>query len=262
MASFKYFIFVLLLAGIAIETEGGRIVGGQPAPIEKYPSMVQVNALSILNTWVESCGANILTTRYILSAAHCFSGFLYAPSRRRIRAGTAVQHVGGVVVYIDREFVHPTWGRLGHDGDIAVVRLRGSLVYSPVIQQATIVSQGFKIPDNVAVVNAGWGAIRHYDVSSEILLDTTVYTVNNEECAEIYRNGPRPTQDIVTDNMICVNVPGGGNGTCQGDSGGPLYYGQIVVGIVSWAERCANETFPGVNTAVSSYTDWIVQTAV
>ncbi|KPJ03459.1 Trypsin, alkaline C [Papilio xuthus] len=262
MASLQYSLFILLLAGIAIHTEGRRIVGGQPAPIEKYPSIVQVNALSILNTWVESCGANILTTRYILSAAHCFSGFLYAPSRRRVRAGSAVLHEGGMIVYIEKEFVHPNWGRLGHDGDIAVVRLRTPLIYSPVIQPATIISQGFKIPDNTPVVNAGWGAIYSDGPTSDILLDTTVYTVNNQRCSEIYLNGPRPTQDIVTENMICVNVPGGGNGTCQGDSGGPLYYENIIVGIVSWAENCATETFPGVNAAVSSYTDWIVATAV
>ncbi|XP_013149278.1 PREDICTED: trypsin, alkaline C-like [Papilio polytes] len=261
MATSQVFLFMLLLAGIAVIAETGRIVGGQPAPIERYPAIVQVNALSISNAWVEYCAANILTTRYILSAAHCFHGFLYAPSRRRIRAGTAEQHVGGMVVYVEREFNHPSYGLLGMDGDITVVRLQSSLVYSPVIQQATIVAQGSQIPDNVPVVYAGWGAMWSNGPSSDILLDTTVYTVNNEVCTERYKNSPR--QDIVTENMICAGLLDvGGKDACQGDSGGPLYYGNILVGIVSFGEGCANATFPGVNAAVASYTDWIVATAV
>lgn len=64
-----------------------------------------------------------------------------------------------MVVYVDREFNHPSYGLLGEDGDITVVRLRSPLVYSPVIQQATIVAQGSQVPDNVPVVYAGWGAM-------------------------------------------------------------------------------------------------------
>ncbi|XP_045538035.1 trypsin, alkaline C-like [Papilio machaon] len=252
---------VLLLAGIAV-ANGGRIVGGQPAPIERYPSIVQVDALNVFTgTWSQSCGANILTSRHVLSAAHCFDGSLYEPSRRRIRAGTADRNFGGSIVYVEREFNHPSYGQLGLDGDICVVRLLTALVFSPVIQQGTIVAQGTQVPDNMPVVHAGWGATSQGGPASSILLDTTIYTVNNDLCRERYLNSPR--QDIVTPNMICAGLLDiGGRDACQGDSGGPLYFGEIIVGVVSWGEGCANATFPGVSTAVSSYTDWIIATAV
>ncbi|KPJ03461.1 PREDICTED: trypsin, alkaline C-like [Papilio xuthus] len=252
---------MLLLAGIAV-ANGSRIVGGQPAPIERYPSIVQVDGLGVFSgTWSQTCGANILTSRYVLSAAHCFAGFLYEPTRRRIRAGTADRNFGGSIVYVEREFNHPSYGLLGMDGDISVVRLLTALVYSPVVQQGTIVAPDTQVPDNVPVVHAGWGATSQGGPASSVLLDTTIYTVNNDLCRERYLHSPR--QDIVTPNMICAGLLDiGGRDACQGDSGGPLYFGDIIVGIVSWGEGCANATFPGVSAAVSPYTNWIRDTAV
>ncbi|CAH2054928.1 unnamed protein product, partial [Iphiclides podalirius] len=253
--------FWLLLAGVAVVNASNRIVGGQPALIETYPSLVQVEFLGIFSgLWSQSCAANILTSRYVLSAAHCFDGVNYQPSNRRIRAGTTDRNTGGEVVYVEREFNHPSYGELGLDGDITVVQLASPLTYSPVIKQGRIISQGFAVPDNMPVVHAGWGATSQGGPASSVLLDTTIYTVNNELCAERYLTLPNP--GIVTENMICAGLLDiGGRDACQGDSGGPLYLGDIIVGVVSWGHGCANATFPGVSTAVSPYTDWIVATA-
>lgn len=103
--------------------------------------------------------------------------------------------------------------------------------------------------------------------ASPVLLETTIYTVNNEICAARYMTLPTPA--VVTENMICAGLLDvGGRDACQGDSGGPLYYQydqdgsrvSLIVGVVSWGHGCANETFPGVSTAVSPYTDWITST--
>lgn len=68
---------------------------------------------------------------------------------------------------------------------------------------------------------------------------------------------------VITDNMFCSGILDvGGKGPCYGDSGGPVFYDNIVIGVVSWGEGCANKTTPAVNVAVSSYTDWIVENAV
>lgn len=45
----------------------------------------------------------------------------------------------------------------------------------------------------------------------------------------------------------------------QGDSGGPLVCYKELVGIVSWGKECGRKSFPGVYTAVSKYTDWIMK---
>ncbi|CAH1635913.1 unnamed protein product [Spodoptera littoralis] len=249
---------VALFAGAAFSApQSSRIVGGTQTSIEKFPSIVGVEFFGIITrTWSQSCAANILTTRYVLSAAHCFRGLLYRPSYRRIRAGTSYRNTGGIVSYVETEFNHPSYGLNGADGDISVIRLITPLVYSPVVQQATIVAQGYKIPDNLPVVHAGWGRIEYGGALSPVLLETTIFTINNELCAARYLTLPRP--GIVTENMICAGILDvGGKDACQGDSGGPLYFSDILVGVVSWGHECANATYPGVSTAVSSYTDWI-----
>lgn len=67
---------------------------------------------------------------------------------------------------------------------------------------------------------------------------------------------------MVTDNMICSGwLDVGGRDQCQGDSGGPLIHNGVIVGLSSWGWDCASPVWPGVNTRVSSYTDWVVDTA-
>ncbi|CAG4988582.1 unnamed protein product [Colias eurytheme] len=250
---------VLLLAGCSYAS---RIVGGQDTTIEKYPDLVQMDTWSIwTSSWGQSCGANILTSHWILSAAHCFEGWLYSPEYRRIRAGSTYRNTGGVIHYVDYEVNHPDYGKATqYDADISVIRLLTPLVYTPVIQQGTIVRQNDVIPDNYPVVHAGWGTTRFNGPSASILQDVTIYVINNELCATRYLE--YYGSEYVTKNMICAGILDvGGKDACQGDSGGPLYSGDVIVGVVSWGHGCANETYPGVSASVASYSDWVVATA-
>ncbi|XP_049885879.1 trypsin, alkaline A-like [Pectinophora gossypiella] len=264
-------LVLALFAGVcygAYNTPDGRIVGGEPTTIERYPHIVQIEFLGVFtNAWGQSCAASILTSRYLVSAAHCFEGIFYDVSRRRIRAGTTHRNTGGQVINVLREINHPSYGVAStYDGDINLVQLVSALSFNPVVQPGSIISQGFVFPDNTPVVHAGWGAVSQGGSASPVLLDVTLYTINQQLCTERYANlTPRP--QVVTENMICAGILDvGGKDACQGDSGGPLYYFNndqtILVGVVSWGHGCANETYPGISTAVSSYTNWIVANAV
>ncbi|XP_046971977.1 trypsin, alkaline C-like [Vanessa cardui] len=261
MAAF-WFLALTLIAGAHSASPPTRIVGGKPTTIEKYPSMVQVEFQNLFtDIWSQSCAGSVLTSRYILSAAHCFEGGFYNPNLRRIRAGSTYRNTGGVIVYVEDAYNHPSYGVRGLDGDITVVKLRSPLTYTPVVQRATIVAQGSIIPDNFPVVHAGWGTTTHGGSPSDVLLDTTVYTVNNAVCAERYAT--LPNSPAVTENMICAGLLDiGGRDACHGDSGGPMYFGNITIGLVSWGGECGNGTYPGVSTNIASYTDWILATAV
>ncbi|XP_038207459.1 trypsin, alkaline C-like [Zerene cesonia] len=252
---------VVLLAGLAI-ANGKRIVGGQDTTIEKYPYIVQVDTFSVWSgNWGQSCGANILTSYFLLSAAHCFEGALYQAQHRRIRAGSTFRNSGGVIHYVEYAVNHPEYRVAArYDADINIFKLITPLIYNPSIQRGTIIAQDAVIPDNLPVVHAGWGTTSWGGTASPILQEVTIYTINNQLCADRYAEFS--PGNIVTSNMICAGLLDiGGRDACQGDSGGPLYYTDIIIGVVSWGHRCANDTLPGISTSVASYSDWIQRTA-
>ncbi|CAH2095035.1 unnamed protein product [Euphydryas editha] len=229
--------------------------------VDRYPSIVQVDFYnSWLQSWSQSCAGSIITSRYVVSAAHCFAGSSFRPALRRIRAVSSNRNAGGVIVAVEAVFNHPSYGSYFYDGDISVLRLTTPLEYSSVIQPTSIVAQNSAIPDNVPVVHAGWGTTQQGGISSPILRDVEIYTVNNTLCTQRYAQlGPAYR---VTENMICAGVLDvGGRDACQGDSGGPLYYGNILIGVVPWGYGCAHTVYPGISTSVVPYTNWIVSIA-
>ncbi|XP_011555070.3 trypsin, alkaline B [Plutella xylostella] len=243
---------LLLTATASAVAATNRIVGGADASIETYPAIVQIEYLNS-TTWSHGCGGNILSPTYVLTAAHCVD----EDDPMRIRAGTSYRETGGTVINVESYLIHPDYNKFVFlDADIALLRLEQALVYGPSIQPVAIYAQGIEVPGNSAVVFAGWGDTQPDGEPSTILQDVTVYTVSYEQCRRIYGRE-------VTHNMLCAGVLGvGGKGVCFRDSGGPLYYGNVLVGLPSWHLGCASKRYPGVNTKVSAFTDWIVANAV
>eukprot|EP00095_Tigriopus_kingsejongensis_P011187 snap_masked-scaffold1672_size31643-processed-gene-0.2 protein:Tk11187 transcript:snap_masked-scaffold1672_size31643-processed-gene-0.2-mRNA-1 annotation:"trypsin" len=97
---------------------------------------------------------------------------------------------------------------------------------------------------------SGWGYLAADGPAPDVLYSTTVATVSDEECKDAYG------AENISDSMICAG--GGAQDSCQGDSGGPMTCedGRIC-GIVSWGFGCG-VGYPGVNTEVSYFVDWIV----
>ena len=72
--------------------------------------------------------------------------------------------------------------------------------------------------------------------------------MTNSDCTSVYDYNPSE----ITSNMMCARDPN--EDYCQGDSGGPLYDRQnnVLVGVVSWGNGCAEANFPGVYSRVSA----------
>lgn len=91
--------------------------------------------------------------------------------------------------------------------------------------------------------------------------------VKNEKCKDSYRKINQLEMNVqFDDRVVCAGFTKGGKDSCQGDSGGPLMlpiaggngtFPFYQIGIVSWAEGCAQRNIPGVNTNVQYFADWI-----
>ncbi|XP_075984786.1 trypsin, alkaline C-like [Anticarsia gemmatalis] len=253
---------VLLFAGFCAASESG----GSPASIEDYPSLVQVeNGAGPL--WVQTCAGTIITSRHILSAARCFSGPLFNPRLRRIRAGSSIRGRDGVVIGVESVANHPSWGANQHDGDISVVRLSASLVYGAGIQQGSVIGQGVAIPAALAVVHAGWGSTAQDAIwANRDLHSLSMHTVDHAACAEAYGSisiGEIELPIHITENMICSGLVEDDGALSHGvrDAGGPVYYEGVLIGVVTMGIPVVDR-LPLVSTNVASFTDWIVAHAV
>ncbi|XP_021185174.3 trypsin CFT-1 isoform X2 [Helicoverpa armigera] len=236
-----------------------RIVGGVETTVERYPFIVQV-----LYNAQFYCGGSLLTSRHVLSAAHCFVndfGYVLPANRFAIRMGTTFLNTGGSLHQVSQVIVHESYNNPSRDNDVAVVVLSTAATLSSSVQLAVLGARGQELPDNTTVTAVGWG-LTHVNntMPSTVLNEVTVMKVNRSVCEDRYRlleeihSVPFP----VTNTMICAGILDvGGKDACGGDSGGPLLYGNVQVGVTSWGWSCAEPIWPGVYARVANYTDWI-----
>lgn len=249
------------------------VLGGRSVNLGKYPFAVAIyrNEVNILNYW---CGGTLITSRVVLSAAHCFAYSLNGTKY--------IARIGGVNIsdtsnstFVQRNvasvLVHPEYNDRRHYNDVALLlldvqaRLRG-------------VSQPFAcLPDadSAPVVHGiatvlGWGHNSFGGTLQTVLQEAQVPLVENTACDRAYKSlgsYDREFPQGVNEQFVCAgNITDGGVDACQQDSGGPLvvsvergrqtYY--ELVGVVSFGVGCGSAAFPGVYASVSHFMQWIL----
>ncbi|CAF4862646.1 unnamed protein product [Pieris macdunnoughi] len=258
----RVLVFLLMVAAaVAVSRSSNRIVGGNITTIESYPFMSNMQTLSWGGWWYQACGGSLITPKVVLSAAHCYYGAL--PSAWRVVLGSTLSSSGGYTFKVSELKLHENYIEALQLNDIAIVKLQVGAIMSSRVGRARIAGPSYNLPAGTTVNAVGWGTTSSGGRPSEQLRDVDLKVINQNICAERYaalkkQPGFEDWPDI-TGTMLCAGVlDEGGKDTCQGDSGGPLLHKKdILVGITSWGYTCAHPRFPGVNTRVSSYTNWI-----
>merc|ERR1719153_1509056 len=226
-----------------------KIVGGVATEKNEYPWQVLVYTTYMPFGF---CGGSILSSRTILTAAHCFHG-------EPVEDHTVVLAEHDWTVTGDGEQRMKVCDRVDHpkynsgtrfNFDIAILTLCEDIVFKKTASPVCLPSQPESDYANAPAIVSGWG----HNVSQgfnqlEQLMEVDVNTITNTECKATDYS---PSE--ITDSMICASNPG--KDSCQNDSGGPLitdeggYYSQI--GVVSWGIGCADSDYPGVYARVTS----------
>lgn len=240
-----------------VNGQTGRIVGGTFAVNGEFPWMVSLQENRV-SSWVHSCGASLLAPGWLLTAAHCRTGFrrhgraLAGCLKRTASAGCQVTQV-----YHSDFIVHPNYNHRTMKNDIALIKLRTpyqlSLDGKPL---NTICLPAASSPSQGLAVVAGWGMTRNSGQASMNLKRVNVNVVSNSICSLQYGQ-------VDPGSQVCAGVLSGGRDSCQGDSGGPLMrwsrnaksWSQI--GIVSFGDVCGKKGSPAVYTKVAAYKSWI-----
>ncbi|XP_055308154.1 venom protease-like [Sitodiplosis mosellana] len=244
------------------------VVGGINSPQGGYPWMALLGYVNNLGEQSWKCGGSLITSRHVLTAAHCVIRTL---TLARFGEHDINSDQDGPVqdININRKNRHPNFNKRLGTNDIAILHLEHDVIFSNRVRPICIptdepmLSRSF-VGETVSV--AGWGRLQEGGRSSNVLQKLQLPVLNNFECKERFRTqGRLLSEDQFDNSIICAGDLNGGHDSCQGDSGGPMMYPVQVggrslfyqIGIISYGIGCARVDTPGVYTRVSEFIDWI-----
>ncbi|XP_077422327.1 transmembrane protease serine 4a isoform X1 [Vanacampus margaritifer] len=227
-----------------------RIVGGTDATIEDWPWQV-----SLQQAGQHTCGGSLVSTRWVVTAAHCFTGSNKELSRWKVVSGrTFMGTLGGSSV--DRIIRHGNYDPARNDYDIALMRLTSPIRVGVSRMPVCLPPKAFGLSPSASMVVTGWGYLEENGAISSSLQKANIPLIERSKCAS-----PTVYGNAITNRMICAGFMEGRVDACQGDSGGPLVHFTsskwYLIGVVSWGVGCARERRPGVYSNVEEMLNWI-----
>ncbi|KAM4652204.1 transmembrane protease serine 3-like [Discoglossus pictus] len=231
--------------------ESNRIVGGSPSAWGRWPWQV-----SLLWDGRHVCGGSIISSQWVMSAAHCFvlSSFL-AVGRWRVHAGSITLHPAGSYS-IQSIYYNGLYNSETNDYDVALLKTNVPMAFSETLRPVCLPRshQQFQATGNCWI--SGWGHVSEGGQLSPVLREAKVHLISSHLC-----NHTSYYPGLISPRMLCAGYLDGKADSCQGDSGGPLVCqdGGLwwQVGIVSWGEGCGRPNRPGVYTNLTALLDWV-----
>jgi len=229
-------------------------VGGVATEQNEYPW--QVALISGRSSRAPFCGGSLISSKEVLTAAHCLAGWQTSSSRYVLVGEHNLNtNDGERAVRVCSVLQHSSYDSASVDYDFAVLRLCEDLTFQTDIQPACLPSSFLDDYDDRDAVVSGWGTLYAGGPRPSTLNEVTVRTMTNTACT----SGTAYSSSSVTSRMICASNPG--SDACQGDSGGPLVTkvgaGYTLIGLVSWGQGCAQASAPGVYSRVTSQLSWV-----
>ena len=241
--------------GVSRPSTGGggkRVVGGVETAPNEYPWQV---ALLYNSKPAPYCGGSLLSSRVVMTAAHCEVKWVQLVSVV-VGEHDVTRDDGQQSVAVKRWLSHPDYNRRTLDSDLAILVLKQEVRFRAQVSPVCLPNPQTTYDSREALVT-GWGTLYNGGPVPSTLVKAELRSLTNKQCVA----GTLYSHSDITDRMICAAFPQ--RDSCQGDSGGPLmaYEGggryHSVIGIVSWGSGCAQPNAPGVYTRVTQFLQWI-----
>ncbi|XP_042326813.1 acrosin-like [Sceloporus undulatus] len=237
-----------------------RIIGGTDTLPGTWPWIVSIQIPSHRG-YVHSCGGSLISSRWVITAAHCFLNKKFLEHWKLVIGATQLSQPGpDVQEHTIKNLVeHQQYQKHTNLNDIALMELSHPINCTDYVQLACLPDTTVDVSSLTHCWISGWGVT---DVSkrqtSDVLQEAKVNIIPLHMCNSTYWYNSR-----IHYNNICAGYQHGGIDTCQGDSGGPLMCRESrserfwVVGVTSWGSGCAQAQRPGVYTSTQHFLDWI-----
>ncbi|KAL6262590.1 hypothetical protein P5V15_005382 [Pogonomyrmex californicus] len=232
----------------------------------EFPWMVAL-LLKSSNPYVFHCGASLISSGAILTAAHCVEN--QRPENLIARfgqwnLGSNVQPLPIQEVNILAIAIHPSFYHDGLFHDVAVLVLEKPVIYGANILPICLPEQGMVFLAGTSCYGIGWGSDSFgpegkYQAE---LRRVNLPIIDRDDCQTRLRNTKLGQYFQLHGSFICAGGVANKD-TCRGDGGGPLVCqastGQYFqAGIVSWGIGCGDNV-PAVYASVSQHRQWIDQ---
>ncbi|XP_057314061.1 zinc metalloproteinase nas-15-like [Hydractinia symbiolongicarpus] len=238
-----------------------KVIGGVDAKRGAWPWQAR---LYKTNTYASYCGASLISTTWLVTAAHCVSGksakdiTVHLGLHNLAKAENSIQEI-----LVRQIIVHPSYNKPTRmNNDIALLQLVKPAILNDRVKAVCLPKQGKAVKLGTKCYLTGWGKTKHPGGPSLVLQQTDLDIVDSSICHALnYGNYRIP----VTKGMVCAGL---GHNTiqsgCHGDSGGPLVCKEnnkfVLHGDVSWGSHiCDASKGYTVFGRVSHYRTWMDQ---
>lgn len=245
-----------------------KIVGGTVSTVESHPWVAAIFWRSKSKEVVFRCGGSLISSCWVLTAAHCFPDGSHTKERRfSVSLGKNALNETDLsteqTFKVEQIFIHEGFDNSegNFNNDIALMKLKSKkgrcAKENNLIRTICLPPPLQSLQAGVTCEIVGYGKERYgLWYRSQLLQEAQVNLFADEVCRQedYYAN-------MITDNMFCAGRPDWSQDACEGDSGGPLVCevgGRLFqFGVISWGDGCAKEFRPGVYTKVTNYNAWI-----
>ncbi|VEN64658.1 unnamed protein product, partial [Callosobruchus maculatus] len=255
-------VYSKYVCGVKGTSRSARVVGGEDG--EQGEWCWQVALINSLNQYL--CGAALIGTQWVLTAAHCVTNIVRSGDAIYVRVGDhdltrKYGSPGAQTLRVATTYIHHNHNSQTLDNDIALLKLHGQAELKEGVCLVCLPARGVSHAAGKRCTVTGYGYMGEAGPIPLRVREAEIPIVSDAECIRKV-NAVTEKIFILPASSFCA---GGeeGNDACQGDGGGPLvcqddgFY--ELAGLVSWGFGCGRLDVPGVYVKVSSFIGWINQ---
>lgn len=258
------FIFMVFLMSAQAQQ---NIIGGQNTTIADNPWQISMRAtnnhhiIGIRNEHI--CGGAILTSEWIITAAHCVTNFttneIMGVNEITISAGITLRNdaISGQYKNVAQIIRHPNYNPVTYENDVALIKLTTPLNFTTTVAPIQFIDHASQTAVGIEGRVTGWG---------NTLVGTASTPANQLQTLEIpiisrmLANNLNTGSVNVSNKMIPLYEYG--NGVSRGDSGGPLSIVmdgiRYLIGVSSWGEIPKDQK-PTIYSNLLIYREWVAE---
>jgi hypothetical protein len=262
------FRHIALLAGLATlpfsstlaDTATARIVGGDPAPVDRWPWMAQLAVDDPSVSGYLLCGASQLSPEWLVTAAHCMEYLDGSPAeanRTFVFIGdTDRNNVPQNGIPVRQILLHRQYQNLNRDLALLRIDPRSNTLWPSIISNDgfNALEQRTTAALDESVTALGWGDTGNGNLSN-VLREVQLDYIPQQRCRQL-------SSLTITNFAVCAAelnpINGNNQDSCFGDSGGPLFLDRDpqpwLVGLTSFGLRNCATGAPSGYTHLSAET--------